>query len=325
MKFTKITDTIYTLTDAKENEYAEIILFYLFPGIFLGINYVNMHRIICPPSESSTTPSMDCLRINYCFEGRCEVKLKDGRYVYVDNNVLCIEDHTPQYNFHYPLGFYKGIEISIDKNILSSTAYEALDLFGVNPYRLIEKYGNNDETFIHIASDLFAEKSAEIVSIWENDTLETDAKIHQLRFVLCQLLYDLIYDQAVNWNKVCNASSLSHGQYMIALDCERKITKDLSKKLTIASMASDYKVSPTSVKKFFTQVYGCSISEYLQTIRMKKAAQMLINESLSVMEIAAAVGYENQSKFSAVFKKHTGYAPLEYKKIYTIKRNEETT
>ena len=90
-------------------------------------------------------------------------------------------------------------------------------------------------------------------------------------------------------------------------------------------MASDYKVSPTSLKKFFTQVYGCSISEYLQTIRMKKAAQMLINESLSVMEIAAAVGYENQSKFSAVFKKHTGYAPLEYKKIYTIKRNEETT
>ena len=157
MKLTKITDIVYTLTDSNDDESAKIILFYLFPGIFLGINYVNMHRIVGNPSEISKASNMDCLRINYCFEGRCEVKLKDGRYVYVDNDVLCIEDHTPQYNFHYPLGFYKGIEISIDKNMLSSTSYESLDLFGVNPQKLVEKYGNKNETFIHIASDLFSQ------------------------------------------------------------------------------------------------------------------------------------------------------------------------
>ena len=56
---------------------------------------------------------------------------------------------------------------------------------------------------------------------------------------------------------------------------------------------------------------------------MKEASRLLITENFSIMQIAALVGYENQSKFSAVFKKHTGYAPLEYKRIYHLQRKEE--
>ena len=190
--------------------------------------------------------------------------------------------------------------------------------------KLIEKYGNRDETFIRIASDLFAKKSARIISVWEDDDLTLDHKIYELRFILCRLLYYLIYDQAVNHQRTYHVSSLSHGQYMIAIDCERRLTNDLSQKQTITSMALDYKISPSSLKKFFAQVYGCNISEYLQTIRMKEAERLLTEENLSVMQIAANVGYENQSKFSAVFKKHTGYAPLEYKKIYNVKEKRTT-
>ncbi len=325
MHLTKITDNVYTLTETNEKEHATVVLLYLFPGIYLGINNIHIHRIIGNSTEMAEAANIDCLRINYCFEGRCEVKLKDGRYVYVDNDVLCIEDHTPQYNFYYPLGFYKGIEISIDKKMVSTQYPETFDLFGISPLKLIEKFGNKDETFIQIASDLFIQKSSDIVSIWEDKTLTLEDKIHQLRFALCQLLYYLVHNQAVNHDKAYNASSLSHGQYMIAIDCEKRITKDLSQKQTIASLALEYKISPSSLKKFFSQVYGCSISEYLQIIRIKEATRLLIEENLSVLQIAAAVGYENQSKFSAVFKKHTGYAPLEYKKIYTIKRNEGET
>ena len=209
--------------------------------------------------------------------------------------------------------------------MFSDKSPEIFDLFGISPVKLIKKYGNKDETFINIASGLFAKKSAEIVAIWEDDSISLENKVYELRFALCQLLYYLINEQAFDKERKYNACSLSHGQYMIAIDCEKRITSDLSRKQTIASMASDYKVSPSSLKKFFSQVYGCSISEYLQTIRMKEAARQLIEEDLSIMQTAANVGYENQSKFSAVFKKHTGYAPLEYKRIHTIKRNEDET
>lgn len=320
MKLTQINETIYLLTDSDKTGDTEIILFHLFPGIYLQINNVNMKNITCAPTQSNYT---DFLRINYCFEGRCEVKLKDCRYVYVDNSVLCIEDYPPQNAFYYPLGFYRGIEISIDKNIISKESYEALDIFGVAPSKLVDTFGNTENFFLQIASDVFHQKATEIISIWENRTLSQEAKIYQLRLILCQIFFYLLNGQATNRERTYNASILSHGQSLIALDCEKKITKDLSQKRTISSLAEDYKISPSSLKKFFAQVYGCSISEYLQNARMKEASQLLINENLSIMQIAALVGYENQSKFSAVFKKHTGYAPLEYKRIYNLQRKEE--
>lgn len=322
MTLKKITNTISQMNITNSTEHATIDLINLFPGIMLGINYVNIHRIT---GNAQTLPQKNVLRINYCFEGRCEVKLADGRYVYVDNNALCIEDHEPQYNFYYPLGFYRGIQIFLHLDELTKQTSDVFQLFDIRPQTILEKYCTTKQTFIQIASECFAQKSSEIMSVWENDAFSLEQKVQQIRFLLCYLFYYLINDEATDKTKVYNASTLSHSQYLIALDCEHQITCDLSKKLTIDSLAAGYKISPSSLKKFFTVVYGCSISEYTQTMRMKKAQHLMETTELSIMHIAASVGYENQSKFSAVFKKHTGYAPLEYKKIYTIKRNEETT
>ena len=43
---------------------------------------------------------------------------------------------------------------------------------------------------------------------------------------------------------------------------------------------------------------------------MRRAAELLQSSELRVAEIAAQVGYENQSKFAAVFVRHFGCPPL---------------
>ena len=48
--------------------------------------------------------------------------------------------------------------------------------------------------------------------------------------------------------------------------------------------------------------------------RMEKAAELLENTNLKVIEIANSVGYENQGKFGTVFKKMYGVTPLEYRR-----------
>ena len=253
MKLERITDIIYALREVNVDEHTEIIFFYLFPGIFLGINYVNMHYINCTSEEFTSTSYTDYLRVNYCFEGRCEVKLKDGKYVYVDNNVLCVEDHSPQENFYYPLGFYRGIEISIDKKALTKTDSDLFDLLGISPSKLIEQYGNKNETFIKIASDLFAKKSAEIISIWEDKTLQTDSKLINSAllfasyFITCCTIRRSI--QTKNTMPVlCLMANI------LPLTVKENY-KGLVTKQTIASIASDYQISPSSLKSFFTGVW----------------------------------------------------------------------
>ena len=65
-------------------------------------------------------------------------------------------------------------------------------------------------------------------------------------------------------------------------------------------------------------VYGQNISAYLRELRMKKAAELLASTRDSVAEIAARVGYENQSKFAGVFRTQYGMSPLEYRRTQRL-------
>lgn len=61
---------------------------------------------------------------------------------------------------------------------------------------------------------------------------------------------------------------------------------------------------------------GMSIQEYIRSIRMKRAAQLLQNGSFSVSEVMYIVGFNNPSYFSKVFCAQYGKTPKEYKKEY---------
>ncbi len=51
---------------------------------------------------------------------------------------------------------------------------------------------------------------------------------------------------------------------------------------------------------------------------MRQAARMLIESNLNIAEIAQAVGYDSQSKFTAAFKTYFKILPKEYRKNNSI-------
>ena len=72
--------------------------------------------------------------------------------------------------------------------------------------------------------------------------------------------------------------------------------------------------SPSYLTKIFCQVYGCTPSKYLITLRMSHAQRLLVHEpGLSVKQIGEMCGYHDQGYFSRIFKKHTGKSPLEFR------------
>lgn len=58
---------------------------------------------------------------------------------------------------------------------------------------------------------------------------------------------------------------------------------------------------------------GKSYTELVQTKRLNQAAYLLVNTSMSVTEVAGAVGYENISYFHRIFQKHFGATPRGYR------------
>lgn len=71
----------------------------------------------------------------------------------------------------------------------------------------------------------------------------------------------------------------------------------------------------TKLKLAFKEVYGTSITEYIQQRRLSHAETLLTLTDFTIEQVAVAVGYNNGGRFASMFKKSTGVYPAEYRKM----------
>ncbi len=103
-------------------------------------------------------------------------------------------------------------------------------------------------------------------------------------------------------------------QVRVVHEVHAYLTENLDTRVTIEELSRQYLMNPTTLKAVFKSVYGTSLAAHMKEHRMGKAAQLLRETEGSVAEIARAVGYESQSKFTAAFKEYFGLLPKEYRK-----------
>ena len=60
-------------------------------------------------------------------------------------------------------------------------------------------------------------------------------------------------------------------------------------------------------------ITGMSPSDFLRHVRMQHAEKLLTESSLSLAEVAYAVGFADPKYFSRCFKKETGMTPTDYR------------
>lgn len=85
------------------------------------------------------------------------------------------------------------------------------------------------------------------------------------------------------------------------------------KTANLTKIAEDFHQSLSVLSKLIKQSTGFTFQELLQRKRFQKAVMLLVESDLSVEEIVAAVGYENQSCFYRQFKARYGMTPRKYR------------
>ena len=91
------------------------------------------------------------------------------------------------------------------------------------------------------------------------------------------------------------------------------LRSNLDRKITIDELALRFHINTTTLKKEFKLVYGTSVAAHIRKHRMEEASRLLRTTNMSISLIAAAVGYESQSRFSLVFKEEYGMLPTAYR------------
>ncbi len=91
------------------------------------------------------------------------------------------------------------------------------------------------------------------------------------------------------------------------------IQANYEKPLTLEAVAAVGGMSPYYFSRLFKSLLGYSFKEYLNHCRIEAAKDMLQRKDVNVAEVCYAVGYNDHSYFTRIFKKITSQTPSEYR------------
>ncbi|HOJ10228.1 MAG TPA: PocR ligand-binding domain-containing protein [Clostridiales bacterium] len=91
------------------------------------------------------------------------------------------------------------------------------------------------------------------------------------------------------------------------------IKRSYMKKVTLEEVASYVYLSPAYFSKIFKEEMKTNFNSYLNHIRIEMAKKLLLDDTISLVDVSNVVGYEDQSYFSKVFKRMVGVSPGKYR------------
>ncbi len=103
-----------------------------------------------------------------------------------------------------------------------------------------------------------------------------------------------------------------------------KLNSMVEEKMGEEQLDSDYLtvalgVSRTALFEKVRKLTGYSLNDYVKRLRINKAAELLRETSMSIIEISEATGFAYPRYFSSVFKDLTGESPTEFRKTNSNK------
>lgn len=91
------------------------------------------------------------------------------------------------------------------------------------------------------------------------------------------------------------------------------IKANFQKRMTLEEIAASTYLSKTYLSSLFKKETGYSISEYINRVRIERSKSLLLEENISIIDIANLCGFEDQSYFTKVFKNIVGITPKKYR------------
>jgi len=96
---------------------------------------------------------------------------------------------------------------------------------------------------------------------------------------------------------------------MVLRKAERYIREHFVENPPLHDVASVAGLSPAYFSTVFKEELGESFSDFINGLKVDKAAELLVGSELSLADVADTCGFQDQSWFSRVFKRHMGVSP----------------
>ena len=131
-------------------------------------------------------------------------------------------------------------------------------------------------------------------------------------FVLKKHLFlDIVYQYALENEN----TDISKKDDKLIETAAKNIKASVNQKLSLIDLAQTTGLSYVQFLRRFKSYTGMSPSDYVSTLRLKKAQSILSETELPIKDIATLCGFENEYYFSNFFKKKMGMSPSAFRKF----------
>ena len=283
---------------------AQAVVYHLFPGV--EVAYISVHMADFDFGLFEQGTRKNYVSIHYCREGRIEQQVNDEFFYLMPGDCSFAIHNKPQKLFQLPLKHYHGISIGIDLDCIQNPLMAYAESCDCAPLNALQ----------HICSGMahIVLRSSDTARKFFNDLYEVDfdQRLDYLRVKMPELFYRMKY--AKTDSSYYDRNLVPRTQVEIVKAVSEYITENLNGRITVKQLTSEFGISDTYLQNAFRSVYGMPVISFIRTQKMQSAAQVLIHTTRTIDEIAEEFGYENESKFSAAFKKIMGDPPGVYRK-----------
>ncbi len=91
------------------------------------------------------------------------------------------------------------------------------------------------------------------------------------------------------------------------------IKNEYDEEINLDKLSQTFSYSPAYLSVAFKKEFGTTITEYLTSVRIEKAKELLVKTEKNLSEVANEVGFNSESYFTRVFKKNVGIPPGKYR------------
>lgn len=233
---------------------------------------------------------LDSYQIAYMFEGELSLQYRDKEHVIDAGKAFFIDCRE-----HYRLDG-KGYAHSLFVHFDCDKASHYFERF----YAL-----NNNSPVLSIPAPCFIDKSImQLLTLFKEGTT-AEASYRGGEIIISLMTQVLMAVFPKNDNEMFSECVKNTLHYL---------RMNYNQKITLNDLANETHISKFHLSRLFRRALGVSPIEYLMSIRVNKAKELLRQTTYTVSQISEKIGLENTSYFIKLFRRHEKMSPGEYRR-----------
>ncbi|WP_099223640.1 helix-turn-helix domain-containing protein [Listeria costaricensis] len=270
------------------------------------------HKVSTLGKEEFITPfhRNNHLEMCYVVEGEFKMHIQDKDVLLFPGEVLLLDRHTLHADYISTTPC-KVIFIGLTEKMLDDTVLRnvnEIDLVKFLQMALIRE--RPDSQYIKFMPHSNKQKLEQIIlSLYQ----EITTKDFGYQLIIRGLLTRLLNTLTVECDYYLIQSEQQNHRQLIFAEIEKYMTVHF-KNLRLQDLVATFNYSADYFNKLIKENTGLTYTQFLQTIRIQKAQELLTSTNYPVHKVAIESGYSNLQFFYQLFSTHTGLTPNAYRK-----------